>query len=201
MLAAKIQQLLRFFQAANQRAGHVAALENHRNGRERRVDVTDQTDKHQRTIEFQRRHIGIHIVLIRHGVDNQVKLILLDINLGKDSGFELCRALRKDTDVPILFISARQSDDDVLIALNIGGDDYIKKPYSLSVLLAKVKVIIKRYDGAVLKAGSSDAVSAQLEAPDRCGNLRIDKDAMKVYRYDKDVGFKTKEFKLFFCSY
>ena len=42
---------------------------------------------------------------------------------------------------PILFISARQSDDDVLIALNIGGDDYIKKPYTLSVLLAKVKVM------------------------------------------------------------
>ncbi|WP_303869804.1 response regulator transcription factor [Acetobacterium wieringae] len=129
--------------------------------------------------------------------NNQVKLILLDINLGKDSGFELCKALRKKTDVPILFISARQSDDDVLIALNIGGDDYIKKPYSLGVLLAKVKVMIKRYDGAALKAGSSDAVSAQLKAQDSCGNLRIDKDAMKVYRNEKDVGFKTKEFKLF----
>ena len=133
--------------------------------------------------------------------NNRVKLILLDINLGKDSGFELCRALRKDTDVPILFISARQSDDDVLIALNIGGDDYVKKPYSLSVLLAKVKVIIKRYDGVAQKVGSSDVVSTQLEAPDRCGNLRIDKDAMKVYRYDKDVGFKTKEFKLFLYLY
>ena len=133
--------------------------------------------------------------------NNQVKLILLDINLGNDSGFELCKALRKNTDVPILFISARQSDDDVLIALNIGGDDYIKKPYSLSVLLAKVKVIIKRYDSAALKAGSSDAVSTQLDGPDRCGNLRIDKDAMKVYRNEEDVGFKTKEFKLFLYLY
>ncbi|TYC87677.1 Transcriptional regulatory protein WalR [Acetobacterium wieringae] len=133
--------------------------------------------------------------------NNQVKLILLDINLGNDSGFELCKALRKNTDVPILFISARQSDDDVLIALNIGGDDYIKKPYSLSVLLAKVKVIIKRYDSAAPKAGSSDAVSTQSDGPDRCGNLRIDKDAMKVYRNEEDVGFKTKEFKLFLYLY
>ncbi|UYO63014.1 response regulator transcription factor [Acetobacterium wieringae] len=133
--------------------------------------------------------------------NNQVKLILLDINLGNDSGFELCKALRKNTDVPILFISARQSDDDVLIALNIGGDDYIKKPYSLSVLLAKVKVIIKRYDGVGQKNRSSDEVSLQSDGPDRCGNLRIDKDAMKVYRNEEDVGFKTKEFKLFLYLY
>lgn len=128
---------------------------------------------------------------------NGVKLILLDINLGNDSGFELCKELRKKTDVPILFISARQSDDDVLIALNIGGDDYIKKPYSLSVLLAKVKVIIKRYDGTALKIGISEAGSSLLKEPNYCANLRIDADAMKVYLNEKDVGFKTKEFKLF----
>ena len=50
--------------------------------------------------------------------------------------------------MPIFFISARTSDDDVLIALNIGGDDYIKKPYTLSVLLAKVKAAVFRYDRA-----------------------------------------------------
>ena len=47
-----------------------------------------------------------------------------------------------------MFISARTSDDDVLLALNIGGDDYIQKPYSLSVLLAKVKTVLKRYRGS-----------------------------------------------------
>lgn len=76
---------------------------------------------------------------------NSADLILLDINLGGSSGFELCKTLRKDYAIPILFISARTSDDDILIALNIGGDDYIKKPYSLSVLLAKVKIYLKRF--------------------------------------------------------
>lgn len=75
-------------------------------------------------------------------------LILLDINLKESSGFELCRQLRKEISVPILFISARNSDDDILLALNIGGDDYIRKPYSLSVLLAKVKAVLKRYSSA-----------------------------------------------------
>lgn len=76
---------------------------------------------------------------------NSADLLLLDINLGNSSGFELCRELRQKTEIPILFISARTSDDDKIIALNIGGDDYIQKPYSLSVLLAKVKVVLKRY--------------------------------------------------------
>lgn len=76
--------------------------------------------------------------------ENSADLLLLDINLGGDSGFRLCRELREKTEVPILFISARTSDDDQIIALNIGGDDYIQKPYSLGVLLAKVKAVLKR---------------------------------------------------------
>ena len=75
-----------------------------------------------------------------------VSLLLLDINLGEKSGFDLCRKIRENYDLPIFFISARTSDDDVLIALHIGGDDYIKKPYTLSVLLAKVKAAVARYD-------------------------------------------------------
>ena len=56
---------------------------------------------------------------------HEVSLLLLDINLGDKSGFDLCKKVREDFDMPIFFISARSSDDDVLIALNIGGDDYI----------------------------------------------------------------------------
>lgn len=77
--------------------------------------------------------------------ENSAGLLLLDINLGDGSGFELCKELRETTEIPILFISARTSDDDKIIALSIGGDDYIQKPYSLSVLLAKVKAVLKRY--------------------------------------------------------
>ncbi len=77
---------------------------------------------------------------------HDVSLLLLDINLGERSGFELCRKIRENYDLPIFFISARTSNDDVLIALNIGGDDYIKKPYTLSILLAKVKAAVARYD-------------------------------------------------------
>lgn len=81
----------------------------------------------------------------RFFIENTAELLLFDINLEDSSGFELCKELRKKIKIPILFISARTSDDDKIIALNIGGDDYIQKPYSLGVLLAKVKVVLKRY--------------------------------------------------------
>ena len=79
---------------------------------------------------------------------NETSLVLLDINLSDGSGFELCKKIRQKLNIPILFISARNTDDDKIIALNIGGDDYIEKPYSLGVLLAKVKVVLKRFAGA-----------------------------------------------------
>lgn len=75
---------------------------------------------------------------------NEVALLLLDVNLGDRSGFELCKEIRLKSQVPILFISARTSDDDILTALNIGGDDYITKPFTLNILLAQVKAMLKR---------------------------------------------------------
>jgi len=116
-------------------------------------------------------------------IDNKADLILLDINLGNSSGFDLCKKLREKTDIPILFISARTSDDDMLLALNIGGDDYIKKPYSLSILLAKVKAVLRRYQ---------DDESPTLT----CGNLKIDFGSTAVYVGEQRIVLKAMEFKL-----
>lgn len=114
---------------------------------------------------------------------NQTELILLDINLGNSSGFEICRRLRNTTDIPILFISARTSDDDVLLALNIGGDDYISKPYSLSVLLAKVKAVLKRYRGNRSTTLTFD-------------DFLIDFTTEKLYRSGSEIKLKAMEYKL-----
>ncbi len=121
-------------------------------------------------------------------------LLLLDINLQEESGFRLCKEIRETSDIPILFISARQSDDDVLIALNIGGDDYIKKPYSLSVLLAKVKIILKR----MVNKEVSDS-EPELRNRDDSDRLRLEENTLKVYVNGNAVSLKAKEFKLLKC--
>ena len=125
--------------------------------------------------------------------DNTADIFLLDINLGNESGFNLCKILREKYDTPILFISARQSDDDVLVALNIGGDDYIKKPYTLSVLLAKVKVQLKRVE-AIRQLGG-----AQPKTSD--GKFTIDAATMSCTIEGRTVSLKSKEFSLLSCLY
>ena len=131
---------------------------------------------------------------------NTADLILLDINLGDGSGFDVCKKLREDMQLPILFISARQSDDDVLIALSIGGDDYVKKPYSLSVLLAKVKVNLKRI--AQMKEASQNAASTPASLSDSADkNFYMDYPTMSVVIKGQSISLKAKEYALLDCLY
>ncbi len=131
---------------------------------------------------------------------NTADLVLLDINLGDGTGFEVCKRLREDMQLPILFISARQSDDDVLIALSIGGDDYIKKPYSLSVLLAKVKVNLKRIRQIEELGGLSGAAS--VANPDSAQEgFYMDYPTMSVVINGKSIALKAKEYALLDCLY
>ena len=110
--------------------------------------IAQSTAEYFNMFEYKTAYVTSYEEAVNFLEENQVSLLLLDINLGDKSGFDLCKKVRENYDMPILFISARTSDDDVLIALNIGGDDYIKKPYTLSILLAKVKTILARYEKA-----------------------------------------------------
>lgn len=130
--------------------------------------------------------------------ENDVDLILLDINLGDGSGFEVCKKVREQYQLPILFISARQSDDDVLIALSIGGDDYIKKPYSLSVLLAKVKINLKKVEQLKELSKANESVA---DLDDSSDVLRIDEATMSVILRGERISLKAKEFALLKCLY
>ena len=146
--------------------------------------------------------------------DNHVSLLLLDINLGDSSGFELCKKVRENYDMPILFISARTSDDDVLIALNIGGDDYIKKPYTLNVLMAKVKAILLRYEKMKKQAEeiaasyiasnavTSDGINNTENETNPDGLIKLSDDVTldtnihKLRKGDEQISLKAMEYKM-----
>ena len=121
--------------------------------------------------------------------ENTIDLLLLDVNLGQQSGFLLCKRIRETSDLPILFISARQSDDDMLTALQIGGDDYIKKPYTLSILLAKAKVMLKRMARTPLDKDEGQEA------------FRLDKDTFSVVLDGNRIPLKAREFRLLECLY
>lgn len=78
------------------------------------------------------------------------ELALLDINLPGENGFEVCRRLRQHSDVPVIFLTARDSAQDELLGFGVGADDYIRKPYHSSVLLARISRLLKRKNNPVL---------------------------------------------------
>ncbi|MCE1178412.1 MAG: response regulator transcription factor [Micrococcales bacterium] len=116
--------------------------------------------------------------------DNRPRVVLLDINLPGMNGFELCRRIRASSATPIVFLSARASDDDEILALSVGGDDYLRKPYSLGVLLAKVRRIIERTAGDAGPEGYDD------------GRLRFDPAADRFWLEGEDLALTAMEHRL-----
>ncbi|MCB2297660.1 response regulator transcription factor [Clostridium tagluense] len=76
--------------------------------------------------------------------DKKIELIILDVNLPDGSGFELCKEIRQASQVPIIFLTANDLEIDIVTGLELGGDDYITKPFSLMVLRARVRAILRR---------------------------------------------------------
>ncbi len=116
-------------------------------------------------------------------------LILLDLMLPGIDGFTICRKLRESLDIPILMVTARREDIDKIRGLGLGADDYIEKPFSPSVLVARVKSHLSQY--ARLK-NTGQTVPTQINI----GNIRINTGTHRVYVDDREVELKNKEYEL-----
>jgi two-component system alkaline phosphatase synthesis response regulator PhoP len=114
-------------------------------------------------------------------------LIVLDLMLPDIDGIEVCRRIRKVSDVPILMLTARDEDVDKIIGLEVGADDYLTKPFNPRELVARVKSILRRAAPA-----RDDRESAQL----RHGDLTIDAGRREVHVGDQEIQLAPKEFDL-----
>lgn len=114
-------------------------------------------------------------------------LILLDVMLPKMDGFTLLQHLREQLDVPILLVTARTEDLDKIRGLGLGADDYIEKPFSPSVLVARVRANLAQY--ARLKQGDKGRVL-------QSGSLKLDTAARRVFLNEQEVPLKNKEYEL-----
>jgi DNA-binding response OmpR family regulator len=118
--------------------------------------------------------------------DRRVDCIILDVMMPGKTGFEACRQIRDEQDVPIIFLSARQSDVDKIRGLGLGGDDYIGKPFSPGEVVARVKAVLRRYQ----RAESPQAARM------RFGRLELDLRAREVFVDGRPVYLTAKEFEL-----
>lgn len=91
------------------------------------------------------------------------ELILLDINLPVFDGYHICREIRRESDVPIIMVTSRDSDVDELMSMNLGADDFITKPYNTQILLARISSVLKRtYQSGSAKVISHNGVTLDL---------------------------------------
>ena len=138
-----------------------------------------------------------HTVLIAHDGRNAIDqarqkkpdLVVLDIMMPAVDGLDVCRILRADSSVPIIVVTARSAEDDLLLALDLGADDYITKPYSPRELVARVRTVLRR-----VGAESSDR-----KDPYRIGGMEIDPVRHSVSVSGRPVDCTAAEFKLLTC--
>ncbi len=112
-------------------------------------------------------------------------LVILDVMLPGLDGFEVCRAIRREWDTPILMLTARTDDVDAIVGLELGADDYVTKPFNPRALVARVKAILRRSDGA-----------ARLGRPAEVGSLRVDPRRRTAEVDGRPVELRAREFDL-----
>ncbi|AOO81561.1 response regulator transcription factor [Bosea vaviloviae] len=142
-----------------------------------RILVVDDDSHIREVICFALEKAGMATVIARDGVQalesfrrQPADLVILDIGMPEMDGLEVCRQLRKTSDAPILFLSARDEEIDRVLGLEIGGDDYVTKPFSPRELVARVSVILKR-------TRPDRAVAAAAAEPLSRGALQLDPEA------------------------
>lgn len=119
--------------------------------------------------------------------ENDFDLIVLDLMLPEISGEEVCQKIRQISDIPIIMLTAKSSEEDKVNGFNFGADDYITKPFSPRELLMRIK--------AVLRRSSTSKPQANIISLDE-GNIKIYPEKMQVKKDNKDCGLTTTEFKL-----
>lgn len=127
------------------------------------------------------------------GLEKAIKtscdLVILDLMLPGMDGFEICRRIREQKNIPVLMVSAKKEDIDKIRGLGMGADDYITKPFSPSELVARVKAHLARYERLIGSAAKSNEII-------EIRGLKIDKTARRVYIDGEEKAFTTKEFDL-----
>ena len=126
---------------------------------------------------------------LKRALEEDFDLLILDLMLPEVDGFDICRQVRQEKNIPIIMVSAKKDDIDKIRGLGLGADDYMTKPFSPSELVARVKAHMERYNRLV---GSSVVKNDIIEIR----GIKIDKTARRIWVNGEEKTFTTKEFDL-----
>ena len=156
---------------------------------------------------------GFEVIVARDGPEalrlfdsHHPDLILLDLMLPKLSGIDVCRAIRARSSVPIIMVTAKSTEIDTVVGLEVGADDYVTKPYRLRELVARMRAVLRRTPGPLDASGETgtnteDSAAALDPAGLRGaiiegGGVKVDPDRRRVFVRDVEVRLRRKEFEL-----
>jgi DNA-binding response OmpR family regulator len=122
--------------------------------------------------------------------EEEFSLIILDLMLPEISGLDICRSIRKTSDIPIIMVTAKDSEADRVAGLEIGADDYVIKPFSVRELLSRVRAVLRRTDM------SKNEKSSQVI---KVGNIEIDIGKYEAKVNDKQINLRPREFELLYA--
>ena len=163
-----------------------------------RILVVDDEDSILQFVSYNLKKEGYEVETAMTGDEalelaagNRFDLIILDIMLPGADGYEVCRKLRADSDVPVLFLSARDTELDKVVGLEIGGDDYLAKPFGIRELQARVKALLRR--SAASAPSRPDSLPGEhLTA----AGITLDESAHEALHGDTPIDLTPREFEL-----
>lgn len=124
--------------------------------------------------------------------EQDIALVLLDLNLPDGEGYELCSFIRKRSRLPIIFLTVCNEEEQIIKGLDLGADDYITKPFKLSILQSRIQAVLRRsqYEGDTLR-GSEHTMTYL-----RCGNVCLDEQKKYVYLNEEKLDLSAGEYRL-----
>jgi DNA-binding response OmpR family regulator len=159
-----------------------------------RVLVVDDEANLRHTLSYALRQEGFEVLTAENGEDGlqafrttKPELVILDVMLPRLDGFEVCRRIRRESDVPILMLTARDTELDKVVGLEIGADDYLAKPFSMRELVARVRAMLRR----ARRVNEPEATEVV-----EIGGLQIDVPKHRVLADGIDISLKPREFDL-----
>jgi len=123
-------------------------------------------------------------------INGKYDLVILDVSLPDGSGYDLCKKIRKTSKIPIIFLTAADEETDIIMGLDIGGDDYITKPFNILEVKARIKAILRRNSKKNKRDNQEDSQVIKE------GDLKLDRDSRRVFIAEKEINLTAKEFDL-----
>ncbi|KGR90788.1 transcriptional regulator [Ureibacillus massiliensis 4400831 = CIP 108448 = CCUG 49529] len=161
------------------------------------VLVVDDEKDMRNLVEVMLSKSNMKTIAVSNGIDAYIEidnggidLVLLDVMMPGEDGFTVCQNIRKLSPIPIIFLTARDANDDKVKGLTIGADDYLVKPFTASELVARINAVLRRTSGEMTVSPKQKLIES--------GIIKLDEISRKVYVNENSVPLTLKEFELLY---